>query len=78
MSFLKDSKGNKSMLRLGFIGIHLMALLIVMAICVAIIIRYTPDYSGMAALIGALSLLLGVAYAGKVKQKQTEDSNEDV
>jgi uncharacterized membrane protein YqjE len=75
MSFFTDNKGQKSMMRLGFAMIHIMALLVIIGVTFAIINRINPDYSGMAVLVGALAALLGVAYAGKVKQKQTEDKD---
>jgi len=78
MSFFQDNKGNKSMMRLGFIAIHLMALILIIAVAIAIVNRIAPDYSGIAVLLGGIAAILGVAYAGKVKQKQTEDKGGDV
>lgn len=77
MGFLTDNKNRKSMMRLGFAGIHVMVLLVIIALSIAIVMRLTPDYSGMAVLVGALAALLGVAYAGKVKQKQTEQTEDE-
>ena len=73
MEFFKDTKGQKSMMRLGFASIHIIAFFIVIGITIAIVTKPAPDYSGMAILIGAVAALLGVAYAGKVKQKETEE-----
>lgn len=75
MGFFTDNKGQKSMMRLGFATIHAMALIIIISVSIAIVNRLEPDYSGMAVLVGGVAALLGVAYAGKVKQKQTEDKD---
>lgn len=74
--FLTDNEGNKSMMRLAMLCVIIMAAILFIAMAGYIIISAIKhgeiNWSGMAALVGALSAFIGTLVIGKSNQKGRE------
>ena len=75
MSYLRDKSGSKSSMRIVFIVCISLACILSLGMLYVMLTSETIDWLGMSVFLTAITVLIGVALTGKVKQKQIEEPN---